>query len=106
MKKTILKFWNRLLGNNIPTITIQLEERDVSIHNKEPDSNPLLKEIKEDMEKLKSHLEGKVTKSKLNKLTKKQIIEEAKVKFNTKLDAKLTKSNLVNKLYTLYNSQK
>lgn len=43
----------------------------------------------------------KITKTSLRSLTKQQLIEQAEKDFNVSLDSKLTKSNLVNKLYEL-----
>lgn len=43
----------------------------------------------------------KITKTSLRTLTKQDLIKQAKKDFNVSLDPKLTKSNLVNKLYEL-----
>jgi Sec-independent protein translocase protein TatA len=50
-------------------------------------------------------IKGKPTKSKLNTLTKKQLIDSAKKDHSVELDSTLKKSTLVNKVYSLYNKK-
>ena len=63
-----------------------------------------LKDVVAEAKDFADALQGKVTKSKLNSLTKSQLIAAAKSEFDVELDSSLTKSNLVNKVYSLYNS--
>ena len=63
-----------------------------------------LKDVVAEAKDVADALQGKVTKSKLNSLTKNQLIAAAKSEFDVELDPSLTKSNLVNKVYSLYNS--
>ena len=63
-----------------------------------------LKDVVAEAKDVADALKGKVTKSKLNSLTKNQLIAAAKSEFDVELDSSLTKSNLVNKVYSLYNS--
>lgn len=51
--------------------------------------------------KPKKTTSNKVTKTSLRSLTKQELIKRAKKDHNVSLDPKLTKSNLVNKLYEL-----
>ena len=48
---------------------------------------------------------GKPTKSKLNSLTKQQLIDAAKKDHSTDFDLSVKKSTLVNKVYSLYNKK-
>lgn len=47
----------------------------------------------------------KVTKTSLRELKKEDLIKKAKKEFKVTLDSKLTKSNLVNKVYELYHKK-
>jgi gas vesicle protein len=47
----------------------------------------------------------KVTKSSLRSKTKAQLIDVAKKEFNVEFDSSLTKTNLINKVYELYNKK-
>ena len=49
-----------------------------------------------------STIQGKPTKAKLGRLTKKEIVATASQEFGVELDITLKKTNLVNKLYKLY----
>ena len=60
-----------------------------------------LKDVVAEAKDVADALQGKVTKSKLNSLTKSQLIAAAKSEFDVELDSSLTKSNLVNKVYSL-----
>ena len=50
-------------------------------------------------------LKGKVTKSKLRAMTKKQLLDHAENDLGTKLDSSLTKSNIINKVYLIHQSK-
>ena len=52
-----------------------------------------------------SLIEGKVTKSKLNACKKSDLLKHADDEFGEKFDAKITKSSLVNKIYTLHKNR-
>ena len=62
------------------------------------------KNVKDELADVVSAVKGKPTKSKLNGLTKQQLLDSAKADFGVELDPALRKSNLVNKVYSLYNS--
>jgi hypothetical protein len=61
------------------------------------------KNVKKELGDVVSALKGKPTKANLNRLTKQELIDIAAAEFDTELDPALTKSNLVNKVYALYN---
>ena len=64
-----------------------------------------LEDVVEELSDVLSAIKGKPTKSKLNSLTKKQIVESDKNDFNADLEYSTKKSTLVNKVYTLYNKK-
>lgn len=61
------------------------------------------KNVKRELADVVSAVKGKPTKAKLNALTKQQLVDSALADFGTELDPSLSKSNLVNKVYALYN---
>ena len=52
-----------------------------------------------------SAVKGKPTKSKLNSLTKQQLVDSTKADHGIELDIKTKKSTLVNKVYSIYNNK-
>jgi uncharacterized protein YjbJ (UPF0337 family) len=62
-----------------------------------------IEDVKEEVADVVSAIKGKPTKAKLNALTKKQLVEAAKADFGEDIDISLKKSNIVNKVYALYN---
>lgn len=61
-------------------------------------------DVVEELGDVVSAVKGKVTKSKLNSLTKQQLIDSAKADHGVELDGTVKKSTLVNKVYSLYNN--
>ena len=121
------RFWNWLLGQT--TIDEQIEEKvdnakrtivatkkkAKKIVEEVKDVIEAVEEAREDImdqvgdvvEAVKSPIviEGKVTKSKLRELKKADLLQHAEQAFDTKLDAKLNKTNLINKVYELHNKK-
>ena len=64
-----------------------------------------IEDVVEEIEDIFQAIKGKVTKSKLNSLTKKKLVEAAKKDHNCDLDISVNKSVLVNKVYSLYNKK-
>tara|TARA_B110000858_G_C17689567_1_gene420617 strand:+ start:622 stop:1017 length:396 start_codon:yes stop_codon:yes gene_type:complete len=52
-----------------------------------------------------SAIQGKPTKTKLNKLTKQQLVDSTKNDHGVDLDPSVKKSTLVNKVYSIYNKK-
>ena len=63
------------------------------------------KNVKKELGDVVSAIKGKPTKANLNRLTKQDLIDAASKDFGVELDASLSKSNLVNKVYALYNNK-
>ena len=120
------RFWNWLLGQT--TIDEKIEEKVdnakrtvVAVKTKAKKRVVEVKEeikeavdaIEDAVEQVKDVfeaangklIEGKVTKSKLNAFKKSELLQHADDEFGEKFDSKITKSNLVNKLYTLYKNR-
>ena len=64
-----------------------------------------IEDVVEALEDVFQAIKGKVTKSKLNSLTKQQLVDAAKKDHGTDLDVSVKKSTLVNKVYSLYNKK-
>lgn len=62
-------------------------------------------DIQEKAEQAYTYIKGKITKAKLNGMTKAQLLEAAKEDHGVDLDSSLKKSSLVNKVYSLYHSK-
>lgn len=64
-----------------------------------------VKDVVEEVNDVVSAIKGKPTKSKLNSLTKEQLVSAAKSDHGVDLDISVQKSTLVNKVYSLYNKK-
>lgn len=61
--------------------------------------------VKKEIKEVSSSIKGKPTKSKLNSLTKQQLVDAVKQDHNLDLDISVKKSTLVNKVYSIYNKK-
>ena len=64
-----------------------------------------IEDVVEELGDVVSAIKGKPTKSKLNSLTKQQLVDSAKADHNVELDITVKKSTLVNKVYSIYNKK-
>ena len=64
-----------------------------------------LEDVFEELSDVLAAIKGKPTKSKLNSLTKQQLVDSAKKDHSVDLDITTKKSTLVNKVYSLYNKK-
>ena len=64
-----------------------------------------LKDVVEEARDVAAALQGKVTKSKLRSMTKKQLLEHSEKDLNLKLDSNLSKTNIINKVYSIHQSK-
>ena len=64
-----------------------------------------IEDVVEELGDVVSAIKGKPTKSKLNSLTKQQLVDSAKADHGEDLDISVKKSTLVNKVYSLYNKK-
>lgn len=63
------------------------------------------KETKDVVKAVAGKSKKKMTKSKLRNMTKEELISLAKTDFDVQLDEALNKTNLINKVYELYNKK-
>jgi hypothetical protein len=64
-----------------------------------------ISDVVEELGDVVSAIQGKPTKTKLNKLTKQQLVDSTKNDHGVELDPSVKKSTLVNKVYTIYNKK-
>ena len=64
-----------------------------------------IEDVVEELGDVVSAIKGKPTKSKLNSLTKQQLVDSAKADHDVELDITVKKSTLVNKVYSIYNKK-
>ena len=61
-----------------------------------------LKDVVAEARDVADAFKGKVTKSKLRSMTKKQLLDHAENDLGEKLNSSLTKSNIINKVYSIH----
>lgn len=64
-----------------------------------------IEDVVDELNDVVSAIKGKPTKSKLNSLTKQQLVDSTKADHDVELDIKVKKSTLVNKVYSIYNKK-
>ena len=64
-----------------------------------------ISDVVEELSDVVSAIQGKPTKTKLNKLTKQQLVDSTKSDHGVELDPSVKKSTLVNKVYSIYNKK-
>ena len=62
-------------------------------------------DVVEELSDVVSAIKGKPTKTKLNKLTKKELVDSTKADHGEDLDITVKKSTIVNKVYSIYNKK-
>lgn len=130
LKKLILKLWNWLKDQTEIDEKIEEKVDDIKedFDNVVEEVNRRYNRVKEEIDDVKesasevvkqvddvvkaaggSKRKGrkpvKVTKTSLRELKKDELIAKAKKEFKVTLDSKLTKSNLINKVYELYHKK-
>ena len=64
-----------------------------------------IEDVVEELGDVVSAIKGKPTKTKLNSLTKQQLVDSTKADHGVELDPSVKKSTLVNKVYSIYNKK-
>lgn len=64
-----------------------------------------LADVLEEAQEVVDAFKGKVTKSKLRTLTKKQLQDHSQKTFGVEMEDKLTKSNMINQVYSLHHKK-
>jgi hypothetical protein len=101
LKIWFINLWNRLL--NKTTIDEQIMETVADAKEKLQSVKEEFADVAEELKDVMSAVKGKVTKSKLRSMTKAQLFEAAVKDHGVQLDSTLNKTNLINKVYELYN---
>tara|TARA_R110000803_G_scaffold99023_1_gene167099 strand:+ start:427 stop:744 length:318 start_codon:yes stop_codon:yes gene_type:complete len=101
LKLILKKYWNLLLGTT--TIDEKIVAKVKTAKAKLSEVKEEFADVAEELQDVVSALKGKVTKSKLRSMTKPQMLKMAKKDHKIELDSKLNKTNLINKVYELYN---
>ena len=101
LKNWFINLWNRLL--NKTTIDERIEETIAETKERFNEVKEELKDVAEELSDVVSAVKGKVTKSKLRSMTKAQLFAIALEDHGVELDSTLNKTNLINKVYELYN---
>ena len=101
LKNWFIGLWNRLLSKT--TIDERIEEGIVEVKERINEVKEELQDVADEISDVVSAVSGKVTKSKLRSMTKAQLFEAALKDHGVELDSKLNKTNLINKVYELYN---
>lgn len=101
LKIWFINLWNRLL--NKTTIDEKIESTFAEAKERFNEVKEELKDVADEISDVVSAATGKVTKSKLRSMTKPQMLKMAKKDHKIDLDSKLNKTNLINKVYELYN---
>jgi len=100
-------------GDFIPDVVEdKVDEIEAKVQKKVKAVKTRVKNVKDEIEDVVDEIEevfqaikGKVTKSKLNSMTKQQLIDAAQTDHGVELDGSVKKSTLVNKVYSLYNKK-
>ena len=64
-----------------------------------------LADVLEEAQDVADAMKGKITKSKLRGMTKKELLDHSKNDLGEKLDSGLSKTNLINQIYSLHHSK-
>ena len=94
-----------VVEDKIEDIKEDIEEVVEEVKGKVKKVKEEVADVVEEVKDVVSAIKGKPTKSKLNGLTKKQLIDSAKVDHGVELDSTVKKTTLVNKVYSLYNKK-
>jgi gas vesicle protein len=86
----------------------EVKKRAKNVAKEAKDVAKAVKTVVEESKDVVNAVKGKgkkVTKSSLRGKTKAQLVDLAKKEFNVEFDSSLTKTNLINKVYELYNKK-
>ena len=104
------RFWNWLLGQT--TIDERIEEKVdnvkktiVAVKKEIADVKDAIEDVVDEAQDVYTAATGKITKSSLREMTKKQLIEHASKDFSVDLKNAESKSNLINKVYNLHHKK-
>jgi gas vesicle protein len=94
-----------VIEDKVDEVKTKVNKKVTAVKTKVKSVKAEVKDVVEEVKDVVSAIKGKPTKSKLNSLTKEQLVEAAKKDHGVELDVTSTKSNIVNKVYSLYNKK-
>jgi uncharacterized hydantoinase/oxoprolinase family protein len=114
------RFWNWLLGkttidekieekvNNAKKTIVAVKKEIADVKEAVADAiEDISEEVEDVAEAVKAGvlIQGKVTKSKLRRIKKQDLLDHAKVEFGQEFDKGMNKTNLINKVYELHHKK-
>lgn len=94
-----------VVEDKVDEIEAKVQKKVKAVKTRVKNVKDEIEDVVEEIEDVFQAIKGKVTKSKLNSLTKDQLVKAAKTDHGVELDGSVKKSTLVNKVYSLYNKK-
>ena len=94
-----------VVEDKVDEIEAKVQKKVKAVKTRVKNVKDEIEDVVEELGDVVSAIKGKPTKSKLNSLTKQQLVDSAKADHGVELDGSVKKSTLVNKVYSLYNSK-
>jgi len=92
-----------VIEDKVDEVKTKINKKTTAVKTRVKKVKAEVKDVVEEVKDVVSAIKGKPTKSKLNSLTKEQLVSAAKKDHGVDLDVSVQKSTLVNKVYSLYN---
>jgi hypothetical protein len=90
---------------DVKALAEDVKETAAEIKRRAAEVKKELKDVVEEAKDIADAFNGRVTKSKLRNMTKEQLLDHAENDLGEKLDSSLTKSNIINKVYSIHQSK-
>ena len=94
-----------VVEDKLDQIEAKLQKKVKAVKTRVQNVKDEIEDVVEELSDVVSAIKGKPTKSKLNSLTKQQLVDSAKADHGEDLDITVKKSTLVNKVYSIYNKK-
>ena len=94
-----------VVEDKVDEIEAKVQKKVKAVKTRVKNVKDEIEDVVEELGDVVSAIKGKPTKTKLNGLTKKQLIDSAKADHGEDLDISVKKSTLVNKVYSIYNKK-
>ena len=94
-----------VVEDKVDEIEAKVQKKVKAVKTRVQNVKDEIEDVVEELGDVVSAIKGKPTKSKLNSLTKQQLVDSAKADHGADLDISVKKSTLVNKVYSIYNKK-
>ena len=94
-----------VVEDKVDEIEAKVQKKVKAVKTRVQNVKDEIEDVVEEFGDVVSAIKGKPTKSKLNSLTKQQLVDSAKADHGVELDGSVKKSTLVNKVYSIYNKK-